>query len=88
MARPKGSPKLGGRQKGTPNKINKDIGEALIESFYILGGVNYLVEQGRVNPVAYMSFLGKKLPKEINATVDSNLTIIINKPDCSTLLDK
>lgn len=40
MARPKGSPKLGGRKKGTPNKDKKRIREAvesLLDSVDVVG---------------------------------------------------
>ena len=86
--RPKGQPKTGGRVKGTPNKIDGQLKDAIIQSFYAVGGVDYLVQQARDNPGPYMSLVGKVLPKDINAIVDSNLTIILNKPNCSTLLDK
>lgn len=29
MARPKGQPKVGGRKKGTPNKVSKDLRERI-----------------------------------------------------------
>lgn len=32
MARPKGSPKLGGRQKGTPNKVTVAMRKAILEA--------------------------------------------------------
>ena len=79
MARIKGSEKTGGRKPGSLNKITKDINEALIESFDILGGVNYLVEQGKANPVAYMSLLGKKLPKDVNNNVTLNKSELLQE---------
>jgi len=79
MARPKGSPKLGGRQKGTPNKINKDLREAIIESFYAVGGVDYLVIQAKENPGPYMSLLGKSLPKDVNNNVTLNKTELLQE---------
>ena len=38
MARPKGQPKLGGRKKGTPNKINQQAKEAIALAADGLGG--------------------------------------------------
>lgn len=57
--------KTGGRQKGTPNKITRDIREAVLQSFEIVGGAQYLAEQARANPVAYLSLVGKVLPLQV-----------------------
>jgi hypothetical protein len=35
MAKAKGSPKTGGRKKGTPNKITKSVREAILAAFDI-----------------------------------------------------
>lgn len=73
MARPKGQPKLGGRQKGTPNKITQTIKEALEASFNQVGGAAYLAEMARKEPKAYMAMLGKAMPQQINANVQAAL---------------
>jgi hypothetical protein len=57
--------KTGGRQKGTPNKITRDIREAVLQSFEIVGGAQYLAEQARANPTAYLSLVGKVLPMQV-----------------------
>jgi hypothetical protein len=57
--------KTGGRAKGTPNKITRDIREAVLQSFEIVGGAQYLAEQARLNPVAYLSLVGKVLPLQV-----------------------
>ena len=57
--------KTGGRQKGTPNKITRDIREAVLQSFEIVGGAQYLAEQARLNPTAYLSLVGKVLPMQV-----------------------
>ncbi len=44
MARPKGQPKLGGRQKGTPNKVTTAAKDAIAQAFDRVGGVDSLVE--------------------------------------------
>ena len=55
-----------GRKKGSISKINKDIREAIKESFDELGGVSYLVKMGKEQPASYMALLSKILPKEVN----------------------
>lgn len=56
-------------QKRFDNKFE----DALAESFELLGGVNYLVEQGVTNPEKYLVLLGKMVAKktktEVNVTV-------------------
>lgn len=67
--RPKGTPRTGGRQKGTPNKLTRTIKEAIEASFDQIGGVDYLVRMAEEQPTAYMALLGKVLPAQINANV-------------------
>jgi hypothetical protein len=70
--RPKGTPKTGGRKKGTPNKISGALKEAILEAAEQAGGehgtVGYLVVQAHANPAAFMSLLGKVLPMTIADT--------------------
>jgi hypothetical protein len=70
--RPKGTPKTGGRKKGTPNKISSALKEAILEAAEKAGGedgiVGYLVGQAHANPAAFMSLLGKVLPMTIADT--------------------
>lgn len=42
MGRPKGHPKTGGRQKGTPNKLTRSAKEAYAFAFDALGGAEGL----------------------------------------------
>ena len=70
--RPKGTPKTGGRKKGTPNKISSALKDAILEAAEQAGGedgiVGYLVAQAHANPTAFMSLLGKVLPMTIADT--------------------
>ena len=70
--RPKGTPKTGGRKRGTPNKISGALKEAILEAAEKAGGehgtVGYLVVQAHANPSAFMSLLGKVLPMTIAGT--------------------
>lgn len=66
MARPKGSPKLGGRQKGTPNKTSAKVKEAILGAFDKVGGMTYLEKVAREDPKTFCTLLGKVLPTEIS----------------------
>jgi len=64
--KPKGSPKTGGRKKGTPNRISGDIKKMILDALDDLGGKDYLVEQGKSkNASAFMSLIGKAMPLQI-----------------------
>ena len=59
------SGRLGGRQKGTLNKINADIRAMILEALDDVGGPRYLSRQAVENPVAFMGLLGKILPTTV-----------------------
>jgi hypothetical protein len=79
MARPLGSPKYGGRQKGTLNKDNADIKKMLLEALNHKGGTNYFIEQADLNPVAFMGLIGKLIPKDVNAAISGEVLHRISK---------
>ena len=54
-----------GRAKGTPNKVTGELKDMIRQALDQAGGVKYLVEQSNANPVAFMSLVGKILPKDI-----------------------
>ena len=54
-----------GRPKGSPNKLSRDIKQAVIEAFEQAGGKDYLARQAKENPQAFMTLLGKVLPTQI-----------------------
>lgn len=76
MARPKGQPKLGGRQKGTPNKLTGQVKEMILAALDKAGGAQYLLEQSAANPVAFMGLVGKVLPLQISGDPANPLTTI------------
>lgn len=55
----------GGRQKGTPNKVSSDVRNMVNEALAQAGGVEYLVAQARANPAAFLTLVGKVIPKEV-----------------------
>jgi len=74
MARPKGSPKLGGRQKGTPNKLGKAAKEVIAEAADRLGGVDRVVawaqEDSKNEGAFWTSIYPKLLPLHVNGELE------------------
>lgn len=64
--------KTGGRKKGTPNKVTKEVKSAMLAAFDKVGGVDYLVRQAEDNPQAFLTLLGKIIPSEMKATVSGD----------------
>lgn len=60
-----GTPKTGGRKKGTPNKITATVKTAIEKAFDEVGGHKWLVKQASENPNGFMTLLGKLLPTQI-----------------------
>ena len=79
MPRPKGLPKSGGREKGTPNKMTRELRTLIAEALDIAGGVDYLVWAATTRPQAFLALLGKIIPTEIKAQIedrDVKITVI------------
>ena len=78
IGRPKGTPKTGGRKKGTPNKISSALKEAILEAAENAGKrlkpdaesgtVAYLEQIAIQEPASFCSLLGKVLPMTIADT--------------------
>jgi hypothetical protein len=79
MAKPKGSPKTGGRQKGTPNKNTAILKDAILTAAQLAGGgdedglVKYLQTQASANPGPFMALLGKVMPLQIAGDAENPL---------------
>lgn len=69
MSRRRGSPKSGGRKKGTPNKISGVLKDAILQAAEQAGGeggtVGYLKTQATANPGPFLALLGKVLPMQV-----------------------
>lgn len=55
----------GGRAKGTPNKVTKELKEMVLQALDQAGGVTYLTQQARDNPGPFLTLLGKVLPLQV-----------------------
>jgi len=59
-----GHSKLGGRKKGTPNKVTRDVRELILGAIEAEGGLEYFRAQARENPTAFLALVGRCLPRE------------------------
>ena len=71
----KGVKSGGGSRKGIPNKINKELKDMILGALDDAGGQKYLAIQAVENPSAFMTLIGKVLPKDINANINGTLTL-------------
>jgi hypothetical protein len=56
----------GGRPKGSTNLESKIVKEMVFEALNNAGGAAYLTRQAEANPSAFMTMVGKLLPKDVN----------------------
>lgn len=64
-----------GRPPGFPNKVQQSIKEMVEKALHKAGGVEYLAEQARANPVAFLGLIGKVLPLQL-AGADGGALIV------------
>jgi hypothetical protein len=65
----------GGRQKGTPNKVNTDLKAMILGALAGAGGQDYLQRQAELNPGAFLTLIGKVLPMQITGDGGGSLVI-------------
>lgn len=78
--RPKGTPKTGGRVKGTPNKVNAELKDMILGALNKAdegGGEQYLIKQAKDNPTAFLSLVGKVLPMTVAGDQDNPLKTVV-----------
>ena len=67
---PKGGAKpgerRGGRQKGTPNKLTKELKQMILDALDEAGGVAYLKARAEDTPGPFLALLGKVLPMQVS----------------------
>lgn len=56
-----------GRKKGVPNKVTKALKDMILGALDDAGGQDYLAEQAKQNPAAFMTLVGKVLPLDITS---------------------
>jgi len=75
-----GGAKTGGRQKGTPNKINADLRGMILGALAGAGGQDYLQRQADQNPAAFLTLVGKVLPTQLVGDPDHPITYVLRAP--------
>ena len=65
----------GGRQKGTPNKLSRDLREMVEGALADAGGQQYLTRQAHENPTAFLALLKGLLPKQLSADVTTRADV-------------
>ncbi|MGL3710532.1 hypothetical protein ACSYAY_06670 [Leptospirillum ferriphilum] len=71
-----------GRPRGAQNKITRALREAVLKAFDEVGGEAWLVEVARTDPRTFVSLLGRLLPNEVKAEVQSGpMQIVIGSGD-------
>lgn len=55
-----------GRPRGSRNKLSGQVKEMVLSALDECGGVEYLVEQAKANPTAFLSLLGRVLPLTVS----------------------
>ena len=73
MPAKKGQVKTGGRKKGTQNKCTTELKAMTFMALQKAGGTDYLLEQAKENPTAFLTFLGKFVPKDVNANITGEM---------------
>lgn len=76
MSRPKGLPKTGGRQAGTPNKQTMAIKDMVVKALDEAGGWEYLHAQAKINPNAFLSLVAKLMPTQVSGEGGGPVLII------------
>jgi hypothetical protein len=64
----KGTKTGGGSRKGVPNKVGADLKAMLEGALDDVGGRKYLAAQAKDNPAAFLTLIGKTLPKDMKIT--------------------
>lgn len=68
----------GGSRKGKPNKVTKALKEMIQDALEEVGGSDYLVRQAEENPTAFLTLVGKTLPKDLNLDSKGAVTVIVD----------
>ncbi len=63
----KGHAKVGGRRRGTPNRLSPNLRAMVLEALHRAGGVDYLVQVATEHPATFLRLLGKLIPRQLEA---------------------
>lgn len=69
---PKGV-RVGGRQKGTPNKVTGQLKDMIMTALDDVGGIEYLKKQANENAKTFLLLLGRVLPLQLTGDAEQPL---------------
>lgn len=69
--------KTGGRQKGSPNKLTKQLKDMILQALDDSGGVDYLKQTAIDHPAAFLTLVGKVLPLTLASDEHNPLVVQI-----------
>lgn len=69
-------PKQG--QRG-PNKVTADLRAMILAALDTAGGETYLANQATESPAAFLSLVGRCLPKDVNLTAKVSLADLVRE---------
>lgn len=86
-----GSPKTGGRTKGTPNKTTATLKEAILQAAVEVGEDNngtggligYLKRVAKEDVKAFAGLLGKVLPLQVTGEGGGAINIVVSSEDAN-----
>ncbi len=73
--------KTGGRQKGSPNKITKQLKDTILQALDEAGGVDYLKQTAIDHPAAFLTLVGKVLPLQVTGDGGGALVVTWQPPE-------
>jgi hypothetical protein len=73
-----------GRPKGAKNKMTAALKDMILGALDEAGGQEYLVEQARKNPAAFLTLLGKVLPLQVAGSESGPIEISVVRYDVDT----
>lgn len=81
-----GTPKSGGRKKGSKNKVPGEVKAMILQALANKGGVAYLEEQADKSPTAFLALVGKVLPLQVTGgdgqpLIPPSVTFIVRQQD-------
>lgn len=70
---------MAGRPKGSTNAKSIELKQMILSALDKAGGQEYLTQQAKENPTAFMTLIGKVLPLAVNANLDGKLVVTWEK---------
>lgn len=69
------------RPKGADNRRSIAIKQMIEKALDRVGGEEYFVQQAKENPAAFMTLVGRAMPKEVEATIRRSFFDELASPD-------